>query len=266
MTKNFPSTQAQRSVITNRGAKTPFNADVRLVTCVHGRMDENDPTPASLVVLEYRVLCMGVRHRYNRLNTRLAIQSQVAKDLKDEPFVPLGAYAPFQHSRNIDAIEVEHTKEWEAGASAGASFTPATASINLSRESEKNYKLESCAVGKAFPEHTPGKSGTDAIVWELQENKMKKVGVPDSFRVALLIQRADSDRFLGHFFLKLHAGIWHALTEKFRDVFGVVEPDDPLIFDPSEDPQGETAGITATRLGEYRDAKKLESLCPISSL
>ena len=74
-TKNVPSTEPQRNVITNRGRDTSFKADVSLITYVHGKIDEDGPTPASLVVLVFHVSCSG-RYRYNSLTTSITFESQ----------------------------------------------------------------------------------------------------------------------------------------------------------------------------------------------
>ncbi|KAK3171141.1 hypothetical protein OEA41_003225 [Lepraria neglecta] len=264
MTRNVPSTQSQRDVATNRGKRSPFKADVRLVTCVHGKMSEEESTLASLIILEYHVGCTGERYRYNSLDTRLAIRSQMPKDLKDEPFVK--AYAPFKLSEVMDPIEVEYTKTGKAEANVGVSFTPANAGITVGRDVEKKYKLNSYAFGHAFEEFTDGKPGTDAILWEMRENKIKGVGVPDTFRVAILVQRANHDKFLVDFSLDLHAGLWFAATETFKSVCGLAEADDPIIFNPSLGPQGETAHVKATNLAQYTDQEKLKTLTPIHLL
>ena len=264
MTKNVPPTQVQREVITNRGSRSPFKAHVKLVTCVHGRISEEDPQLASLIVLEYHVGCTGGKHRYNSLTTKLSFQSQVPKGLEEEPIVK--AYAPFQLTESLDPIEVERVKRWKAESSLGATFTPANASATLGKESETKYTLNMYAFGQAFTEYTDGKSGCDAVLWELRENKIRGTGVPDTFRCAVLIQRANSNRFTGEFSLKLHAGIWFAAFEDFKSVFGLIEADDPIIFDPSMDPQGETAGIVPANLGVFREQSSLGRLTPIHLL
>jgi hypothetical protein len=261
MTRNVPSTQAQRNVVTNRGKKSPFKADVRLVTCVHGKMKKDETILGSLIVLEYHLGCTGGTHRYTSVITKLAFQNQNTKDLKDEPFVK--RFAPFQQSKMMDPIEVEHAEKRQAELNLGVGFTPATAGGKLGGENERKYKLDSCAFGQAFPEYTDGKSGSDAIVWEIRENKTKGVGVPDTFRVALLIQRAHSEKFVCSFSLDLHAGIWFAATQTFRKVCGIIEVDDPILFDPSLKSQGETLGISSTDLGEFDNQEILEKLSPI---
>lgn len=264
MTKNVPSNQAQRNIVTNRGKRSPFKADVRLVACVHGKMSEDTSTPASLVVLEYHLGCTGGRHRYDSVTTRLAFDSAKPKNSKDEPFVK--SYAPFKLSKMMDAVEIEHTQKWKAEGNAGANFTPANVGLTLGKESEKKYNLDSCAFGQAFQEFSDGKSGTDAILWELRENKTKGIGVPDTFRVALLIQRTDSEKFLGHFSLDLHAGIWFAATQSFKSVCGLVEVDDPIIFDPSLPPQTDDVEINASNLGQFIEQEKLQKLTPVHLL
>ncbi len=264
MTRNTPSTQAQRQVTTNRGKKSPFKADVRLVTCVHGKMSEDDSTAASLLVFEYHLGCTGGKHRYTSLTTKLAFRSESPQLLIDEPFVK--TYAPFKLSEMMDPVEVEYSKKRTIEGNLGATFTPANAGLTLSGESEKKYRRDSCLLGQAFPEFTDGKSGSDAVLWELKENTIKEIGVPDTFRVAVLIQRATSNKFLCDFTLELHAGIWFAARGHFRKVCGLIDEDDPIIFDPSLGPQGETVGLTSSRLSEFIDDKRLQDLTPIHYL
>ena len=264
MTKNFPANQAQRQVITNRGKRSPFKADVRLVTCVHGRLSEDKPTPASLIVFEYHLGCTGGRHRYESVTTRLAVSSQVPKEANREPFVM--SYAPFKESKLLDAVEIEHTKRWKAEGNAGASFTPANINGVLGRESEKKYVLDASAFGQAFQEFSDGKAGTDAVLWELRENKIKGIGVPDTFRIALLIQRTNSERFLGHFSLDLYGGIWFAATQSFKSICGLIEVDDPIIFDPSLPPQLDDVKIDPANLAVFTDQQKLQTLTPVHLL
>ena len=256
-TKNTPPTQAQRGVVTNRGKKSPFKADVRLVTCVHGRMDESDSTPASLLVFEYHLACFGGNRRYKSVNTRLVFESQEPKDLEDEPFIK--KYAPFKLSAAMDPVEIDYTETTKVGASAGASFAPANATADLSREFQEKFKIKRYAFGQAFEEFTDGKSGSDAIQWELQENKAKGEGVPDTFRLAVLLQRADTEKFTCTFTLNLHAGILLSF-ENIKTFVGITQVDDPIIFDPSLKPQGETAGISPSCLGKFTDQREIQSL------
>lgn len=264
MSKNVPTTEAQRLVVTNR-KKSPCKADVRLISCVHGVLSEADRTEASLIVLEYHLICMGGAHRYTRLDTKLKFRNQCQGEPRREPFVK--AYAPFKQSEMLDPVDIEHSKRKTNELSAGLSFTPAELGATVGRESEKVYKIPSFALGQAFPEHTDGKPGSDAIVWELMENKTKAVGVPDTFRVALLIQRANSERFLCDFTLNLHGGVWFAVENAFKKFYGIVDIDDPIIFDPALPPQGETESIDSQMLGNFaKDRMLLQSMAPVHLL
>lgn len=260
MTKNQPSMQTQRPVITNRGKRSPFKADVRLVSCIHGSMSDLDSTAASLVVVEYHLICTG-EHRYTSLVTRLGVQNHRSGDLQDEPFVK--AFAPFKHSEKLDSVDVEHSNKRHAEGSVGLSFTPAELNMLVGWEAERRYKIQTSAFGQAIEEYTDGKMGSDAVVWELKENKTKQAGVPDTFRVALLVQRANSEKFVGDFSLQLHGGLWLAASNGFKSFVGIIEEDDPIVFDPSLPPQGDTAGITPSCLGIFADQQTLQSLTPI---
>ena len=264
MSKNIPTTEAQRLVVTNR-KKSPYKADVRLISCVHGVLSETDRTEASLIVLEYHLICTGGAHRYTRLATRLEFRNQCQGELRREPFVK--AFAPFERSEMFDRLDVEHSKKETNEISAGLSFTPVELGASLSREYGKGYELPSFGRGQAFPEYTDGKAGSDAISWELVENKTKAVGVPDTFRVALLVQRATSEIFLCDFTLRLHGGVWLTIENAFKKFYGIVDVDDPIIFDPALPPWGETECIDAQKLGDFaRDRMLLQSLAPVHLL
>ena len=245
--------------------KSPCKADVRLVSCVHGVLSETDHTEASLIVLEYHIICTGGAHRYTRLDTRLAFRNQREGEPRREPFVK--AFAPFKQSEMLGPVEIEHSKRNTNEISAGLSFTPGELGATLGRESEKTYRLPSFALGQAFEEYTDGKPGSDAIFWELVENKTKTDGVPDTFRVALLIQRANSEQFLCDFTLGLHGGVWFAVESAFKKFCGIVDTVDPIIFDPALPPQGETESIDPQTLGNFaKDRMLLQSLAPVHLL
>ena len=262
-TKNDPATQEQRTIITNRGGKSPYKADVRLITCVHGRWSEEEPTLVSLVVFEYHVGCTGGDHVYASLETELTFTNHDAPNAYDKPSIK--KWAPFEKFEMIDPIDVEYTKKTKVKGSVGASVTPANAGTALSTETEKKYKLRSFALGKSFAstKHTP--SMIDTVTWELRQNKLKGVGVPDTFRVALLVQCANMDNFTGIFTLKLNAGLWHAATEAFK--MGSTRcscEDDPIIFNPRREPQGEITDINPSSLGDYAHDDKLKTLTPVN--
>ena len=245
--------------------KSPYKADVRLISCVHGVLSDTDRTEASLIVLEYHVICTGGAHRYTRLNTRLEFRNQCQGEPRREPFVK--AFAPFKQSEMLDPVDIEHLKRKAGEISAGLSFTPGELGATIRRESEKTYQLPDFAVGKSFEEYTDGKPGSDAIFWELVENKTKAVGVPDTFRVALLIQRANSEKFLCDFALGLHGGVWLAVENGFKKFCGIVDTADSIIFDPALPPQGETESMDPQMLGNFaKDRTLLQSLAPIHLL
>ena len=263
-TKNHPATQDQRTVITNR-PKTSFKVDVRMVSCIHGIMSDSEPTLASLVVFEYHLVCTGGKYRYKSLETRLAFTSYGPEDCQNGPLIT--AYEPSKQLEKYAPTEVEHTKKWKAEGSLGARFAPADAGITLGGETEEKYKSMSYASLKAFPESPPdGTSEPCAIEWHFEPNETTKMGMPDTFRVAVLIQRKNRDRFKCTFTLELHEGQLIAASKIVKKVFGRAESDDPVIFNPSLDPQGEVKGINASLLGEYKDPEKLRSLTTIHLL
>ena len=264
-TKNLPPTQEQRPVITNRVKDTPLKADVRMVSCIHGRMSDSEPTSASLVVFEYHVGCMGGSYRCTSLKTRLAFTSYGPEGSQSRPLIT--AYEPSRQLESYAPIEVEYTKKRKAEGSLGARFAPAEAGITLGGESEEKYKSLHYASFEAFPESPPdGTPEPCAVEWQFRANEKTQMGIPDTFRVALLIERKNLDKFKCTFTLKLHVGRWIAASNFIKKVVGRPEGDDPIIFNPLLEPQGEVKGINASSLGEYKDPEKLRRLTPLHLL
>ena len=260
-TKNFPPTQCQRQVITNRVKGTPFKADVQLVSCVHGKMSDSEPTPASLVVVGYHLGCVKGEYRCKSVETTLEFKSYGSENSHNRPMIRF--YEPFRQHAKYERTEVEHTKKGKAEGSLGATFTPADAGLTLGRETEEKYKSSYHATGEAWPYYPQdGIPEPSAVEWQFSQNEKSKTGMPNFFRVAVLIQRKNSDKFKCTFTLNQKAGGRFTAINLFRKVF-IRTTDDPIIFDPSLEPQGEATDIDASSLGEYMEPGKLLRLTAI---
>ena len=225
-------------------------------------MSDSDPTLASLVVFEYHLGGMGGGYRYKSVRTRLAFTSYGAEESQNRPLI--AKFEPAKQLNKDVPTEVEHKTKRRAEVSLGARFAPAEADLKLGEETEEEYKLPYHASFQAFPESPlDGTSEPYAVEWEFWPNKKTKTGIPDMFRVAVLIERKNSDRFECTFTLKLNVGGWPAVSKALKAVFGRPESDSPIIFDPSRKPQGEVKGINASSLGDYKDSAKMRRLGPI---
>lgn len=58
----------------------------------------------------------------------------------------------------------------------------------------------------------------------------------------------------------MNAGVLYGLQSKINDWRGIVDPDDPINFDPRYPPQGEYIGIDPTNLGSLAEGDKLKEL------
>ncbi|KAL7905537.1 hypothetical protein GGI35DRAFT_461032 [Trichoderma velutinum] len=73
-------------------------------------------------------------------------------------------------------------------------------------------------------------SGESTVAaWNLQENKRRRTGVPDSVKVAILLRRVNNDPFKAKVSLEADADFITGLERKFSKV----PLDDPVLFNPT---------------------------------
>ena len=217
-TQNRPATQEQRPNITNRVKETSLKAEVRLVSCVHGKMNDSEPTSASLVVIEYHLGCIGGKYRFDSLKTRLAFTGYGPEDHQNRPLIT--KYEPSIQLEPYASTEVDNIRKLKAEGRLGVTCAPADAGITLGKETEEKYKSMYSASFEAFREYLPdGTTEPYAIEWRFKSNDKTKMGMPEILRVALLLERKNSDKFKCTFTLKLRGDLLSAASDIFKKVF-----------------------------------------------
>lgn len=133
---------------------------------------------------------------------------------------------------------------------------------NLARGGEAQYSKRYAQLLQASRHVSQaGSLGYDTAWWNMQENQVLRDGIPTTFRIAVLLQRASLDKgFVGNFEMKLDAGTWYKVKGRWNDFWGLVEPDDPILFDPTLAPIGEVEGIDPGNLGALRKGEDLQTL------
>src|SRR6266480_4939037 len=99
-TRNETEDQVQRPVITDRDYNGRYKIQVQLVTCVHGTLDRQTKTPASLIVFEYQLHCLEENHVFSSVYTSLEFSEASSLQPGKQPAAPIRpgiiAYAPFR--------------------------------------------------------------------------------------------------------------------------------------------------------------------------
>ncbi|KAH6705322.1 hypothetical protein BKA61DRAFT_147672 [Leptodontidium sp. MPI-SDFR-AT-0119] len=266
-TRNPKRDPLQRQIITDRGRNsTEFKATVRLAACVHGFLDSSveHPTPASLIILEYSLNSLHEKHKYRSLFTELVFSC--ADEEADPELTPqIIAFAPFEKAVSAHGIDVEETKSTALKLDSLTINAPAGLGVTiggpLGKEAEKKYTRRYAQLLQASRHVSKDDvPGYDTIWWSMQQNDELKDGIPTTFRIAVLLQRQNRERFTADFRMKLDAGTWYNTLRRWEDFWGLCETDDPIIFDPQLEPRGEVEGIMGTNLGQLRDGSDLKTL------
>lgn len=125
------------------------------------------------------------------------------------------------------------------------------ASLTAKLERAKTRDISDATIIAGSMNLGTGKNRGDYTVaaWNLQENKHRKNGVPDSAKVAILLQRKNSEPFTAKVNVKATCDLLTRLQDSFRSI----PLDDPILFDPKEDGK-------SPRKGRIYGAKSLSSV------
>jgi hypothetical protein len=268
--RNWPPDEIQREKLTQRGVDTPFRINVSLITCVHGTMSKEDPTPASLLIFEYHLFCTKSNHMFDTVETSFKFDYEpVQRPGKGHPSQAspnVVAFAPFRVTERFDASSSEVRKSFAAGISAGLNFplpvgptVSATVSIGKEETHEQRYFGEGYG-DRDWDERSKRNYG---VWWCLRHNESQAHGIPSMFRTAILLKRKTDAPFSCKFLCVVSGGLLFEIKQK---ILGLVDPDDPINFDPAAPPQGEWNGLDLSSLGDLADGKKLDGLAYVWGL
>lgn len=270
-TTNPKDDPRQRQVVTDRGRESSeFKATVRLAACVHGVLDgtADVPVPASLIILQYTLNSLHPKHTYRSLYTILNFAAAAADSADVDPRMnpQIIAFAPFAKAAAPRGVEVEEKRTKEAGLQSISATGPGgigmTLGGNVSRGAEAQYNKRYAQLLQASRHVSQdGSLGYDTAWWNMRQSQVLRDGIPTTLRVAVLLQRASPDKgFICDFKMKLDAGTWYKVKERWNDFWGLLESDDPILFDPNLPPMGEVEDIDSGNLGTLRKGEDLQTL------
>ncbi|KAK2055745.1 hypothetical protein LY76DRAFT_595761 [Colletotrichum caudatum] len=200
---------------------------VELMDVEHGTYDDTGDE-ATLMVFRFRF--------DPQKNTRRVIRARVdieflPSDDDDDNRAPIvDAIAPEQRwtvSRTIDQTSTTTGGEINVGA-AGVPFLEAVATGKMEKTVSRDVNGATTVTG-SINLGTGRNSGDSTVaVWNLQENRQRKDGVPDSVSVAVLLRREDNAPFTASVTLDADVDARSGLERKFMKV----PLDDPVLFNP----------------------------------
>jgi hypothetical protein len=267
---NYPSGEVQRHKITQRGVDSDFRVTVTLITCVHGTLSTEDPTPATLMIFEYHLSCTKKNHVFDAVKTNFKFDYEAVK----KPFSAAPsqarpsviALAPFRTTERFDLCTAEIRKKVarEVKANLGVAGGPVTSTIEgtLSSETEETRQQSYFGEGQADVEWDSRSKRNYGVWWDIRHNDSQGHGVPSIFRTAILLKRDNNEPFRAKFTCLVKGGIIFELKQK---ILGLVDPDDPINFDPHASPIGGT-GLDLNNLSNLADGKKLDALAYVWGL
>ncbi|KAL2694937.1 hypothetical protein Neosp_001526 [[Neocosmospora] mangrovei] len=219
-TENASSHDWERRNVIER-TRGSIHTRVELLEVTHGTLDEYGDE-ATLMVFRFRFDPQKTSRRVLRARVNIEF---LGKDGGNAPIVE--AIAPEERWAVVPTTDSESTTR---GAELDVSdATTVSGSINLGK-------------GRNSGEST-------VAVWNLQENKRRETGVPDSVTTAVLLRRYDNEPFNAR--VELEADVdW---VSGFARKFTGVPLDDPVLFNP-------TLGGSKPKRGRNLGAKELGSV------
>jgi hypothetical protein len=243
---------------------TGFRVSVRLVHQVHGFLNGQGATPASLIVLKFKLT--DTDDDPNRRFKRFYVELRFAKDPKgdpaDDPYVK--AYEPAGKDPvylSETFSEVTNTITYGVDVKAGAPPpVKLEADFNASRTKENKYSRKFLYLVQADRKETEeggGRKGQDIVYWNLRENSTEKVGV-GAMTVAVLVARKKGQKFTMRMALKATVDLEYSIASSrlWKGKNGKKLPFDPY----SLDTQPPLADVDKEQLGAFADSKSFLQL------
>lgn len=226
---------------------------VELIDVMHGTYDDDEIEEATLLVFCFR---FDPQRNSNRVkHARVHIEFFAAK--KDSIGPVVDAIAPEKRWTIMPTTDHETiTRGGEMNASAsGVPFLDIGTAAKFERTISRDINDATTITG-SINMGTGRNSGESTVaVWNLQENRQRKTGIPDSIQVAVLLRREDSKPFTARVTLKIETDI----VSGIKQWFAKVPLDDPILFNPRETStrkrKGRTYGL------QYLNKVNLYSLC-----
>lgn len=256
-TYNLTPSEVQRFTITDRGADSYFKSSVRIITCIHGHMEEVEGVPnqpATLLVVEYR-LHPKAGHSFDSVYTSFTFRDREDTPEADRANPQVVAYAPFRRPRKWDQTvgDVKKTRDLGFAGGPGGNL-PLNAEGHANFGTEESHLQQYFAKGSANVHYNNSTGLDDTVWWSLEQNKNQKLGILPVFRVALLLTRDNFADFIGDFRMDVKGSFSYRFDQTSSSIvrfFRRLPIDDPVNFSPAQKPlQGELRELDKNALGE----------------
>jgi hypothetical protein len=229
-TTNDPAHPLQRTPWTMRKSSA---LDVRIVCLdvIHGLIGSGPSKSAmyqfaTLIVLEFRFDPRKIGRRIASAEVEMVFSGDApgAQDPIVAAIAPEGRLSMEQTEKTIETTYGVHGK-------IGAEITPATAHVGAKWERTVGAppKKNATTVTGSTSLNNRTYGDVNSATWNLMENSMTQTGIPAAMRTAILLHRADEERFRCVFSLKIKAD-WKS---EMSNMGGSTPTDDPVLFDPT---------------------------------
>jgi hypothetical protein len=273
-------TEEERRMIVDRGKSSDYMIQVRLVSCVHGTLDEVAKKPASLIIFEYRIKSFQEGRAFSSVRTSFTFTESKDSNVVPRGYVPghgpkVKAFAPFRDPAQFNETFADLMKKGGLKGTIGTgSALPVKVEVGGDGSSSAAWKQRYFDEGTAGLRHDDLRHVDNGVEWYIHHNERQNHGVSPLFRLAVLIEREEDELFYGTFSVRVDGGKIWALQERFRHLISA--PGHPIIFNPGREPMwNEDAfdaeevgklGVERTRLGALAKGKKLDALSHVWGL
>ncbi|KAF3074424.1 hypothetical protein CFAM422_003608 [Trichoderma lentiforme] len=226
-TQNTSPTDLERHNVIER-TEGNIHTRVELIDVMHGTYNEEGSEEATLLVFCFRFDPQRNSHRAK--HARVNIEFFAIEKNSTGPTVD--AISPEKRWTIIPTTDHETiTRGGEINASAtGVPFLDIGTSAKFERTITRDINDATTITG-SINIGTGRNSGESTVaVWNLQENRQRKTGIPDSVQVAVLLHREDSKPFTASVTLKIETDF----VSGIKQWFAKVPLDDPILFNPRE--------------------------------
>lgn len=244
-TQNASANDWERRNVIER-TRGNIHTRIELLDVIHGTYD-NDGGEATLMVFRFRFDPQKSSRRV--ITARANIEFFAASGNGEPPIVegisPEGRWSVMP---TTDQESFTRTGQINLGAS-GVPFLELGGQATLEKTVSRDLS-DATTISGSINLGTGRNSGdSTAAAWNLQENKRRETGVPDSVKVAILLRRENNEPFNARVTLEADVDFVTGLELKFTQV----PLDDPVLFNPIK------TGETPKRNRSY-DAKSLSSV------
>jgi hypothetical protein len=267
--RNDPYNEIQRSVITDRGLTSPYKIQALLKACIHGTMDHETKKPASLILVDYKLLNTKEGSYFASVTTRFTFSEHENTNSGNENLVAapsVVAYAPFEEPVRFNETTGDVTRHSKLDVAMRPGIKGmSVGEIDFSKEKGSSHEqryFDQGVASRNFDAH----GRANSVWWNLIQNRSQKVGIPPTFGVAILVERENDLKFEAGFNIAVRGGFGVAANNLEDKWLRRTTVDDPIIFDPSCPPFGDLQGIDRTELGKLKEGLRLNSLSKVCGL